>query len=89
MPSPLDKIKPQVRGIDAYSLAALKAPIKVNQNENPYDVPAEIKAEVLRRLDRRPWSRYPAFVPVELPKNSPHMSAGRLTASLRETAPTS
>ena len=66
MPSPLDKIKPQVRGIDAYSLAALKAPIKVNQNENPYDVPAEIKAEVLRRLDRRPWSRYPAFVPVEL-----------------------
>lgn len=66
MASPLDKIKPQVRAIDAYALSPLRAPIKVNQNENPYDMPVEIKAEVLRRLEQRPWSRYPAFVPVEL-----------------------
>ncbi len=66
MTSPLDKIKPQVRALRAYHLAPLKAPIKINQNENPYDVPDEIKREVARRLERRPWSRYPAFVPTEL-----------------------
>ncbi|MEP7271351.1 MAG: histidinol-phosphate transaminase [Acidobacteriota bacterium] len=66
MSSPLDKIKPQVRGIQAYTLAPLKAPIKVNQNENPYEMPAEIKSEVFRRLEQRPWSRYPTFVPTEL-----------------------
>ncbi len=66
MSSPLDKIKPQVRGIKAYSLASLKAPIKLNQNENPYEMPVEIKAEVFRRLEQRPWSRYPTFVPSDL-----------------------
>ncbi len=66
MSSPLDKIKPQVRGIQAYTLAPLKAPIKINQNENPYEMPAEIKSEVFRRLEQRPWSRYPTFVPSEL-----------------------
>jgi hypothetical protein len=44
MPSPLEKIKPEVRAIKAYSLAPLKAPIKINQNENPHDLPGEIKA---------------------------------------------
>ena len=66
MPSPIEKIKPEVRAIKAYTLAPLRAEVKINQNENPFDMPAEIKAEVLRRLQDRPWSRYPTFVPVEL-----------------------
>jgi histidinol-phosphate aminotransferase len=66
MPSALDKIKPEVRAIKAYTLAPLQAEIKINQNENPFDLPAAIKQEVLRRLQDRPWSRYPAFVPAEL-----------------------
>jgi histidinol-phosphate aminotransferase len=66
MPSPLDKIKPQVREVGAYTLAPLTASIKINQNENPFDMPAAIKDEVMRRVADRAWSRYPTFVPTEL-----------------------
>lgn len=64
--SPLDKIKPAVRAITAYTLAPYRAAVKVNQNENPFDVPDEIKQEVSRRLASRPWSRYPDFAPTSL-----------------------
>ncbi|MEW6730182.1 MAG: histidinol-phosphate transaminase [Acidobacteriota bacterium] len=64
--NPLDKIKPQVRKLSAYTLNAPNSRIKINQNENPYDLPEPIKAEVLARLAQRPWSRYPTFVPTEL-----------------------
>jgi histidinol-phosphate aminotransferase len=40
--------------------------VKINQNENPWDVPENVKAETLRRLDARPWSRYPEFVAASL-----------------------
>ena len=66
MRDPLNKIKPAVRAITAYTLKPYRASIKVNQNENPFDMPEEIKQEVERRLARRPWSRYPDFVPAEL-----------------------
>jgi histidinol-phosphate aminotransferase len=66
MPSPSNKIKPQVRAITAYTLAPLRAEVKINQNENPFDLPAAIKDEVWRRLQDRPWSRYPTFVPTTL-----------------------
>jgi histidinol-phosphate aminotransferase len=63
MKSPLDKIKPHVRAIKAYTLAPLEAPIKINQNENPFGMPAAIKEEVLRRAAAHDWARYPEFVP--------------------------
>lgn len=66
MRDPLESVKPAVRGIKAYSLHPYRAGIKINQNENPFDMPAEIKEEVARRLATRPWSRYPDFVPSEL-----------------------
>ncbi|MFY9226948.1 MAG: histidinol-phosphate transaminase [Blastocatellia bacterium] len=66
MPNPLDKIKSQVKKLSAYTLNAPECRIKINQNENPYDMPEEIKTEVLTRLANRPWSRYPTFVPVDL-----------------------
>ena len=61
----MDPIKQSVRGIPAYTLAALDCAIKLNQNENPYDVPADIKEEILRHAMERAWSRYPTFVPEE------------------------
>ena len=64
--SALQKIKPAVRAITAYTLAPYRAAIKINQNESPFDMPAEIKEEVARRLAARQWSRYPDFVPSEL-----------------------
>jgi histidinol-phosphate aminotransferase len=66
MRDPLASVKPAVRGIKAYSLHPHRAAIKINQNENPFDMPGEIKDEVSRRLATRPWSRYPEFVPIEL-----------------------
>src|SRR5215510_5470341 len=66
MKTPLDKIKPAVREITAYTLKPHRASIKINQNENPWDMPDEIKTEVVRRLAGRAWSRYPDFVPTAL-----------------------
>ncbi|MCI0339434.1 MAG: histidinol-phosphate transaminase [Acidobacteria bacterium] len=68
MSSPLDKIKPNVREITAYTLAPLEAPIKINQNENPFGMPIQIKEEVLRRARNYDWARYPDFVPTSLLK---------------------
>lgn len=59
-------IKPNVRRLAAYTLKPAKARIKLNQNENPWDAPREIKQETLRRLQDRAWSRYPDFVPRRL-----------------------
>lgn len=64
--APLSRIKPAVRAINAYTLPPYRATIKVNQNENPFDMPSEIKEEVSRRLANRAWSRYPDFIPTTL-----------------------
>lgn len=61
----MDPIKPLVRSLPAYTLAALETKIKLNQNENPYEIPAELKEEALRFALERPWGRYPEFVPDE------------------------
>ena len=66
MTAPLDIIKPAVRALRAYTLSPHRASVKINQNENPWDAPAEIKDEVLRRFAARKWSRYPDFVPASL-----------------------
>lgn len=65
-PGSLRKIKPKVRATSAYTLLPYRAAIKINQNENPFDMPDEIKQEVRRRLANRAWSRYPDFVPASL-----------------------
>ena len=61
--SPSDVIKPEVRGLTAYTLKHFKADVKLDQNENPYELPADLKREVVDRVLRRPWGRYPEFVP--------------------------
>ena len=62
----LRHVKPAVRGLKAYTLAARRAPVKINQNENPHDLPEGLKRRVLERALERPWSRYPDFDPKEL-----------------------
>lgn len=62
----LRHVKPAVRRLAAYALAAREAPVKLNQNENPFDVPETLKRRVLERALSRPWSRYPEFEPAEL-----------------------
>jgi len=59
-------VKEQVLDAPAYTLRALDAAVKLNQNENPYDFPADLKEEAFRRFRDRAWSRYPEFVPEKL-----------------------
>lgn len=62
----LRHVKPAVRQIAAYTLQAREAAVKVNQNENPFDVPETVKRQLVERALQRPWSRYPDFDPREL-----------------------
>ena len=59
-------VKSAVRSQAAYTLAAPSAPRKLNQNESPLDLPADLKARILARAAALPWHRYPAFVPEAL-----------------------
>ena len=61
--SPSDVIKPEVRRLSAYTLKHVKADVKLDQNENPYELPQDLKEEVARRVLARPWGRYPEFTP--------------------------
>jgi histidinol-phosphate aminotransferase len=55
-----------VRAQAAYTLAAPPARRKLNQNESPFDFPAELKREVLERVAGQQWQRYPEFAPPDL-----------------------
>jgi histidinol-phosphate aminotransferase len=59
-------VKPRVRELRAYTLTPERGAIKINQNENPWELPAAIKREAARRMEGRAWSRYPDFVPAGL-----------------------
>jgi histidinol-phosphate aminotransferase len=59
-------VKPAVRGIAPYTLAAREAAVKINQNENPWDLPLAMKRRILDQALARSWSRYPTFDPKEL-----------------------
>ena len=64
----LAHIRPAVRSQHAYLVGGEKAPvtIKLNQNESPLDLPADIKAEVFDVWASIPANRYPAEQPTEL-----------------------
>ncbi len=62
----LDRVKKSVRNIGAYTLREYAYEIKINQNENPYDVPADVKRLILDAAAERSWSRYPPFEPESL-----------------------
>ncbi|HEV7892599.1 MAG TPA: histidinol-phosphate transaminase [Pyrinomonadaceae bacterium] len=66
MSNPLDRVKPRVKELKAYTLSPDRATVKINQNENPWDAPEAIKRETFRRMNERAWSRYPDFIPVSL-----------------------
>jgi histidinol-phosphate aminotransferase len=70
----LRHVKPAVRAISAYTLAEREARVKIDQNENPRDLPIGLKRRVLERALARPWSRYPAFDPKELLQALAHAS---------------
>jgi len=67
----LENIKPNVRALETYTVQGKTlAPglIKLNQNENPFDIPDEIKRELAQDFFGQSWNRYPEVFPVDLLK---------------------
>ena len=62
----LELIKPVVRSQPGYTLVSPPARRKLNQNECPFDFPAELKREVFQQALAQLWQRYPEFVPRDL-----------------------
>lgn len=63
----LGLVRPAVRGEKAYHVGELdRVEIKLNQNENPYGLPAELRAEFAEILQAFPVNRYPSIFPDEL-----------------------
>src|SRR5688572_27467460 len=69
MTNRLHIIKPAVRGLRAYSLSPHRAQVKLNQNENAWDMPLALRQEILNRFEEMRWSRYPEFIPASLHEN--------------------
>ena len=63
---PLRHVKAAVRALTAYTLTPRPAAVKIDQNENPYELPPALKQRVVEQVLARPWGRYPAFDPREL-----------------------
>ncbi|HEX9187171.1 MAG TPA: aminotransferase class I/II-fold pyridoxal phosphate-dependent enzyme [Vicinamibacteria bacterium] len=63
---PLRHVKPAVRALAPYTLTLREAPVKINQNENPWDLPKAVRRRVLAKALDRSWSRYPDFDPKDL-----------------------
>ena len=47
-------------------LKHFRVPVKVNQNENPFDMPEAGKQAVHQAVAKKAWCRYPDFVPTSL-----------------------
>ncbi len=57
-------VREEIRALGAYRLVPEDAPplrAKLDFNESPFEVPEEIRAEVLTRLSEKRWGRYPEF----------------------------
>lgn len=52
-------VRPEVRAARAYHFTPRPAAVKLDQNESPYDLPDGLKKQVLERLAKLPWNRYP------------------------------
>lgn len=63
---PIERIKPEVRAIKGYQLKPYDCPVKLNQNESPFDIPNELKTQILETVRHLPWSRYPQSMPTDL-----------------------
>lgn len=55
----LQYVKETVREKKLYTLPKIEYDIKANQNENPYDLPEQMKNDILDEIRGREWNRYP------------------------------
>lgn len=63
----LDRIRPDIRNERPYVVGGLAAPdVKLNQNESPFDLPADVKAALFDAFLKVPFNRYAAEQPRRL-----------------------
>ena len=63
----LQHIRSEVKNENPYLVGGVSDPdVKLNQNENPFDLPAEVKSTLLTAFDQTEWNRYPTEHPWEL-----------------------
>lgn len=62
----LQCINRSVRGLEPYHLNPENVSVKLNQNESPFDWPESIKRQIADFCLKRPWNRYPDFIPEDL-----------------------
>ncbi len=60
------KIKPSVRALEPYDVKGKPARVKLNQNENPFDLPIALKEEIFAEMKKESWNRYPEVLPYAL-----------------------
>jgi histidinol-phosphate aminotransferase len=71
---PIGRIRAEVRSAEGYHLKSYDCPVKLNQNESPFDVPKVLKDQILDRVRQRQWSRYPDPMPMDLVEALAHRS---------------
>lgn len=59
-------IRTSVRALPAYRFTPRPEPVKLDQNESPEDLSAELKQRVLEAMGRVAWNRYPDLTPRRL-----------------------
>ncbi|MEX0600147.1 MAG: histidinol-phosphate transaminase [Rhodothermales bacterium] len=63
----LNRIRPAIREQQAYVVGGIeRPPVKLNQNESPYDLPEAIKDDLLEAFAAIPFNRYPDEQPGRL-----------------------
>jgi histidinol dehydrogenase len=71
-------VLPSVQRQKAYTLLAPpEAPVKLNQNEAPEDLPASVKAALIEKFKAADWRRYPPFDPIDLRQRIAHLDGWR------------
>jgi len=64
--SVIELINRNIRQLEPYTLKTARAGVKLNQNENPFDIPHEVKNEILEEFKKKSWNRYPEVLPFDL-----------------------
>ncbi len=55
----VNAFKPHLASVADYPYSKADARVKLDQNESPEDLPADLKARALERIARLSWNRYP------------------------------
>lgn len=59
MINPEQAVKPSVLSQKPYEYNHIDVRVKLNQNESPFDIPDELKNEILEKFREKSWNRYP------------------------------